>query len=154
MHRLMQLNWMQFLFGYSEIKINLRLVNCLIHIESCPRFSQIVARWDLKKIVVSTLWIDFSAINCIDAQKEIHKWLCASVVHIDKLMQTHQHFHSFSRGSFFMRELNSCTILFGQLHYFFLLFIEYMFQFHALILTFSFKSCALLRLHSYNNYSA
>ena len=119
----------------KKIKINLRLVNCPIHIESCPRFSQIVVGWDIKKIVVSTLWMDVSAINCIDAQKEIHKWLSASVVHIDKLMQTHQHFHSFSRGSFFMRELNSCTILFAQLHFFSSSSsTEYLFQFHGLFL--------------------
>ena len=56
-------------------------MNCPIHIEICPRFSQIVVGWDIKKIVVSTLWMDVSAINCIDAQKEIHKWTCASVAH-------------------------------------------------------------------------
>ena len=73
---------MQFLFGYSDkIKINLRFVNCPIHIESCPRFTQIVVGWDIKKIVVSTLWMDVSAINCIDAQKEIHKCIRASVAH-------------------------------------------------------------------------
>ena len=63
---------------------------------------------------------------------------------------THTNEHSIA-GVSICCELNSCTIVFGQLHYIFLPFIEYMFQFHALILTFSFKSCALLRLHSYNN---
>lgn len=65
---------------------------------------------------------------------------------------THTNEHSIA-GVSLCCELNSCTILFGQLHYFFP-FIEYMFQFHALIPAFSFKSFRLPRLHSCNNYSA
>ena len=51
------------------IKIAFCFISCPIHYESCPRFLQIVVGWDLKKIFVSTLWMDVSAINCIGAHK-------------------------------------------------------------------------------------